>query len=87
MQARSTEGAVFHPGEYFFASTQHDLFRSLANAWLSLQLAGEIRDLAAKGAERGRVTDCLILNYLPGNRAWVSGAVISDYQAVIRCRE
>jgi hypothetical protein len=44
MQARSTNGAVFHPGEYFFASTQHDLLRSLANAWLSLQLAGEIPD-------------------------------------------
>ena len=43
--------------------------------------------LAAEGAERGRVTDRLILNYLPGNRTWVSGAVISDYQAVIRCRE
>jgi len=44
MQARSPEGAVFHPGEYFFASTQADLFRSLANAWLSLQLGGEITD-------------------------------------------
>lgn len=44
MQARSTNGAVFHPAEYFFASTQTDLFRSLANAWLSLQLAGEIAD-------------------------------------------
>jgi hypothetical protein len=42
MQARSTDGAIFHPGEYFFASTQSDLLRSLANAWLSLQLAGEI---------------------------------------------
>lgn len=44
MQARSTNGAVFHPAEYFFASTQSDLFRSLANAWLSLQLAGKITD-------------------------------------------
>jgi hypothetical protein len=44
MQARSPSGAVFYPGEYFFASTQHDLLRSLANAWLSLQLAGEIRN-------------------------------------------
>ncbi len=42
MQARSADGAVFYPGEYFFASTQSDLLRSLANAWLSLQLAGEI---------------------------------------------
>ena len=61
MQARSTEGAVFHPGEYFFASTQHDLFRSLANAWLSMQLAGEIRD-----APRDRV----------GVRRWDSAKVI-----------
>ena len=38
--------------------------------------------LAAEGAERGRATDRLILNYLPGNRTWVSGAVISDYQAL-----
>jgi len=44
MQARSPEGAVFHPEEYFFASTQSDVFRSMANAWLTLQLAGEITD-------------------------------------------
>ena len=43
--------------------------------------------LAARGPERGRVTDRLILNYLPGNRTRVSGAVISDDQVVIRCRE
>lgn len=42
MQARPTGGAVFHPAEYFFASTQSDLLRSLTNAWLSLQLAGDI---------------------------------------------
>ncbi|HRZ39065.1 MAG TPA: hypothetical protein P5534_22185, partial [Candidatus Paceibacterota bacterium] len=41
--------------------------------------------LAAKGPERGRVTDRLILNYLPGNHTWATGAVISDYQAAIRC--
>lgn len=46
MQARSSAGAVFHSGEYFFASTQQDLMRSLTNAWLSLQLAGEIPDKA-----------------------------------------
>lgn len=61
MQARPLDGAVFHPGEYFFASTQHDLFRSLANAWLSLQLAGEIAD-----APRERV----------GVRRWDSAKVI-----------
>lgn len=61
MQARPLDGAVFHPGEYFFASTQHDLFRSLANAWLSLQLAGELSD-----APRERV----------GVRRWDSAKVI-----------
>ena len=45
MQARPLDGAVFHPGEYFFASTQTDLFRALGNAWLSLQLAGDIANM------------------------------------------
>lgn len=48
MQARSPSGAIFHPGEYFFASTQHDMIRALANAWLSLQLAQEIPDHAQR---------------------------------------
>jgi hypothetical protein len=61
MQARSPDGAVFYPGEYFFASTQSDLFRALANAWLSLQLAGEIPN-----APRERV----------GVRRWDSAKVI-----------
>ncbi len=61
MQARSTDGAVFHPGEYFFASTQSDLLRSLANAWLSLQLAGEVPN-----APRERI----------GVRRWDSAQVI-----------
>ncbi|MDO8543607.1 MAG: hypothetical protein Q7S40_24460 [Opitutaceae bacterium] len=43
MQARSANGAIFFPGEYFFASTQHDVIRSLANAWITLQLATEIQ--------------------------------------------
>ena len=61
MQVRSSDGAVFHPAEYFFASTQTDLFRSLANAWLSLQLAGNITD-----APRERF----------GVRSWDSAKVI-----------
>ncbi len=61
MQARSPDGAVFYPGEYFFASTQTDLLRALANAWLSLQLAGEIPN-----APRERV----------GVRRWDSAKVI-----------
>ncbi len=44
MQARSTNGAVFYPGEYFFPSTQSDMLRALSMAWLSLQLASEIPD-------------------------------------------
>lgn len=50
MQARSTNGAVFYPGEYFFASTQHDLLRSLANAWLSLQLAADLPNAPSERA-------------------------------------
>lgn len=61
MQARPLGGAVFHPGEYFFASTQSDLFRSLAHSWLSLQLAGEIAD-----APRDRI----------GVRRWDSAKVV-----------
>jgi hypothetical protein len=61
MQARPLDGAVFHPAEYFFASTQSDLFRALANAWLSLQLAEEI-----SAAPRERV----------GVRRWDSAKVI-----------
>ena len=41
--------------------------------------------LAAERAERGRVTDQLILNHLPGNRSWAAGETLSDYQAVVRC--
>ena len=61
MQARPLDGAVFHPGEYFFASTQTDLFRALANAWLSLQLAGEVSN-----APRERI----------GVRRWDSAKVV-----------
>jgi hypothetical protein len=39
MQARSESGAVYQPQEYFFASTQPDLLRSLAHTWLVLQFA------------------------------------------------
>ena len=39
MQARSESGAVYQPQEYFFASTQQDLLRSLAHTWLVLHFA------------------------------------------------
>jgi hypothetical protein len=42
MQARNASGAIYHPGEYFFASTQHDILRALANSWLALQCAPAI---------------------------------------------
>lgn len=46
MQARSNDGAVFYPGEYYFPSTQHDMLRALGNAWLSVQLADDIPNVA-----------------------------------------
>jgi len=41
--------------------------------------------LAAAGAERGRVTDRLVLNHLPGDHAWVTGRTVSDYQVIVQC--
>lgn len=67
MQARPAGGAVFHPGEYFFASTQSDLFRSLANAWLSLQLAREIPDASRDRTGVRRLNSAkVILHRAPG---------------------
>jgi hypothetical protein len=43
MQARSESGAVYQPQEYFFASTQQDLLRSLAHTWLVLQFAEDMQ--------------------------------------------
>jgi hypothetical protein len=40
---------------------------------------------SAREPERGRITDLLILNHLPGERHWQSGQAISTYEAVIRC--
>lgn len=42
MQARSTSGTVYAPGETFFASTQTDLLGSLSTSWLLLKLADRI---------------------------------------------
>jgi hypothetical protein len=44
MQSRSKSGAVYADGEYFFASTQHSLFRAYSRTWLDLQLAKSIVD-------------------------------------------
>ncbi len=42
MQARTDTGAVYLDGEFFFASTHADLFRSLAHTWLMLQMADDV---------------------------------------------
>ena len=44
MQARSTDGSIYLPEEFFFASTHSDLLRSLTLAWLAIQTADPIRD-------------------------------------------
>ena len=44
MQARSSNGSIYLPEEFFFASTHSDLLRSLALSWLTIQTADPIRD-------------------------------------------
>lgn len=44
MQARSSDGNIYLPEEFFFASTHSDLLRSLALSWLTIQTADPIRD-------------------------------------------
>ena len=44
MQARSSGGAVYYPGEYFFPSTQTDVARAMAVSWLTLQGAAGVTD-------------------------------------------
>lgn len=44
MQARSANGSIYLPEEFFFASTHSDLLRGLALAWLAIQTADPIRD-------------------------------------------
>ncbi|GAB6165153.1 hypothetical protein JCM19992_11530 [Thermostilla marina] len=39
MQARSPEGAIYHPDQYFFPSTQTDIASALGRAWLHLHFA------------------------------------------------
>ncbi len=51
MQARSDKGAVYAPGEYFFASTQHSILRALTRLWILLHFGGDIPD--APTARRG----------------------------------
>ena len=44
MQARSSDGSIYLPEEFFFASTHSDLMRSLALSWLTIQTADPVRD-------------------------------------------
>lgn len=44
MQARSSDGSIYLPEEFFFASTHSDLMRSLVLSWLTIQTADPVRD-------------------------------------------
>ncbi len=44
MQARTSDGSIYQPDEFFFASTHSDLLRSLALSWLTIQTADPIRN-------------------------------------------
>ena len=44
-----------------------------------------VRYAAATRPERGRATDRLYLNYLPGPRTWKKGQAISEFEVVVRC--
>jgi len=48
MQARSDDGRVFLPGEYFFPSTQHDTLNMFGLQWLCLHVADAIRNAPTK---------------------------------------
>ncbi|GAB6186872.1 hypothetical protein [Thermopirellula anaerolimosa] len=78
MQARNPSGAVYQPQEFFFASTQTDLLRSLAHAWLVLRYAsdtkGEYHDrLGIRRLDSGQI----ILNRTPNAVHTLSwGAVV-----------
>lgn len=64
MQSRNASGAIFAPGEWYFASMQHSQFRSLAQAWLVLQTADSAMPRPA--APRPVI----------GVRQWESGKII-----------
>lgn len=60
MQKRNPSGAVYQPQEFFFASGQTDLLRSLAHAWLMLHYAsnahGEWHErLGVRRLDSGRI--------------------------------
>lgn len=66
MQARSADGAIFHPEEFFFPSTQTDIICELGKAWLMLQMADDIPNayrerLGVRRMDSGKI----ILNRTP----------------------
>jgi hypothetical protein len=66
MQARSESGAVYLKDEYFFASTQPDLLRALANTWLVLHFAGDVpRDFHPRLGVRRLDSAKIILHRTP----------------------
>jgi hypothetical protein len=46
-----------------------------------------IRYVAAKGYDRGRMTDELCLNSIRGERQWRAGEVVSEYAVTVKCVE
>jgi len=44
-------------------------------------------EVAAKGYDRGRMTDKLCLNSIRGERQWGAGEVISEYAVTMKCVE
>ncbi len=66
MQARSPDGCIYLPEEFFFASTHSDLMRGLALAWLAIQTADPIRDEPAELLGVRRLDSArIILNRTP----------------------
>jgi hypothetical protein len=86
MQARSADGRVFLPGEYRFASTQHDTIAMFGLQWLYLHVADPIRDepterLGTRHLESGG----LVLQRTPGAFVTLSyGAKVMGQVAALR---
>ena len=44
-----------------------------------------VRYVGATQAERARVTDTFYANWIPGERDWHAGDVISEFEVTVRC--
>jgi hypothetical protein len=86
MQARSTDGRVFLPDEYRFASTQHDTIAMFGLQWLYLHVADPIRDEpTARWGTRHLESGGLILQRTPGAFVTLSyGAKVMAQIAAMR---